>query len=89
MEPSGFEVEFPQHTAVQDRDYWIVWLRDKGAIVEVLGTDRYSVTCIRPRQLEHAGWALYHTALSRLVLVTRAFGVAEARASAYIEPSKA
>jgi len=87
MEPSSFTIAIPRHVDAKDRNYWLEWLREKGADVEPLNENNYRISCSRARQLEYVGWALYHTALSRISNVLEVSGAAEARASAYSQPT--
>ncbi len=87
MEPSSFTITIPRHVDAKQRNYWLEWLREKGAEVESVNEDTYRVSCYRTRQLEYVGWALYHTALAKLSVVLEVSGAAEARASAYSRPT--
>jgi hypothetical protein len=47
----------------------------------------FLVVCLRPQQLAHVGWFLFHSHFQNLCRVISTSGGAEARASAYPKPS--
>jgi hypothetical protein len=63
---ASFTFDIGPHVAEHIKLYWLDRLRDTGADVEQVSDGRYTVTCTRSRQLEHVGWAMFHTALARI-----------------------
>ncbi|AVP96796.1 hypothetical protein C7S18_06095 [Ahniella affigens] len=85
MEPSSFDIAFPEHGLPKGVDYWFNWSRSKGATLEPISVYRYRIVCTRPGQLSWVGWALYHSSLASLCEVIAVSGNAHKRASLYKE----
>jgi hypothetical protein len=86
MELSTFEIEFPLHVAARERDHWLAWAMAKGVQVEQLGPTKYRLSCVRQRQLEQIGWALFHSNFAKIARVTLVSGAAQSHASVYPSP---
>jgi hypothetical protein len=87
LEQPSFTIEFPEHLSEAKRQYCLDQLKNTGALVEPQSEGVFLIVCVRPHQLAHVGWALFHTQFQNQCRVISTGGGAEARASAYTKPS--
>lgn len=83
---SSFTIEFPEHLPSEKRQYVIGHLSDTGATIEPVSDGVFRVICLKNKELEHVGWALFHTHFSHCCRVIETSGKAENKASAYAKP---
>jgi hypothetical protein len=86
LEHPSFTIEFPEHLPQSKWQYCVDQLKNTGALVEPQSERVFLVVCLRPQQLAHAGWLLFHSHFQNLCRVISTSGGAEARASAYPKP---
>jgi hypothetical protein len=86
LEYPSFTIEFPEHLASAKRQYCLDQLKNTGALVEPQSELVFMVVCLRPQQLAHVGWALFHTHFKKQCRVISTSAGAEARAGAYPKP---
>jgi hypothetical protein len=85
--PSSFTIEFHQHVPLERRKYCLTRLGETGAIVELHSEQSASILCLKPNQLAHVGWLLFHSHFNRLCSIVATSGEAQAKASAYPSPT--
>jgi len=84
----SFTIEFLEHLSPMDWQHWLDQIRNTGAVVEHRNDRVFAVVCLRPQQLAHVGWLLFHSHLRNICLVVSAAGGAETKASAYPKPPR-
>ena len=87
LEHPSFTIEFPEHLSEAKRQYCLDHLKNIGALVEPQSERVFLITCLRPQQVAHVGWALFHTHFQNQCRVISTSRGTEARASAYPKPS--
>lgn len=88
MESGSFTIEFSEHLPREERDYCLGRLSDLGASLERRDERTFRVVCVKPNQLAHVGWSLFHTHFANLCRVIATSGTAQNLAGAYPKPSK-
>ena len=84
---SSFTIEFSEHLPSEKRQYVIGRLHDAGASIEPVSDRVFRVICLKNKELEHVGWALFHTHFSDCCRIIDTSGKAENKASAYAKPA--
>ena len=85
---SSFTIQFPEHLAVDKRQYGLDRLSESGASAQPQSESVFEVVCRTPNELAKVGWTLFHTQFAKICSVIGTSGSAEAKSSAYLKPSK-
>ena len=88
LERASFTIEFPEHLPADRRTYCLNRLSTVGASVTEVSDGVFRIGCSTRNELAQVGWVLFHTHIADLCRVTGTSGDAEAKASAYPQPSK-
>lgn len=83
MELGSFTIRFPLHLEDETVQNCLDRLGERSCNLIGLEERTYRVECRTQDELEHTGWALYHTMIARCCTVIEVSGSAEAGADAY------
>ena len=61
LEHPSFTIEFPEHLPQTKWQYCVDQLKNTGSLAEPQSERVFLVVCLRPQQLAHVGWLLFHS----------------------------